>query len=79
MAEAAEKNVAAITLRTLHAEHSAVMDAAMRIALAEREVTATGNLTVQARVAVVFLLGSGGHLNFWLHGRTVPAFGVSKT
>jgi nuclear pore complex protein Nup133 len=47
LAEAAEKNVAAITLRTLHSEHAAVMDAATRIVLSEREVTATGNLTVQ--------------------------------
>jgi nuclear pore complex protein Nup133 len=47
LAEAAEKNVAAIALRTIHAEHAAVLDAALRIVLAEREVTATGNLTVQ--------------------------------
>ena len=48
LAEAAEKNVAAITLRSIHGEHAAVMDAAMRITLSEREVTTSGNLTVQA-------------------------------
>jgi nuclear pore complex protein Nup133 len=47
LAEAAEKNVAAIALRTIHAEHAVLMDAATRITLSEREVTAAGNLTVQ--------------------------------
>ncbi len=62
LAEAAEKNVAAITLRTLHSEHAAVMDAATRIVLSEREVTATGNLTVQVGTSYIILLNTAEYL-----------------
>ena len=47
LAEHAEKTVGAVTLRTIHMDHQAVMDQAIRTCLAEREVTASGNLTDQ--------------------------------
>ena len=47
LAEHAEKTVGAVTLRTLHQDHQAVMDAAIRACLADRVVTANGNLTDQ--------------------------------
>ena len=47
LAEHAEKTVLAVTLRTVHTEHQAVVDLAVRACLVEREVTVTGNLTDQ--------------------------------
>merc|ERR1719369_368722 len=47
LAEHAEKTVAAVTLRTIHNDHSAVIDAAIKVSLSDREVTASGNLTDQ--------------------------------
>lgn len=47
LAEHAEKTVAAVTLRTLHSEHQAIVDQAIRMCLVEREVTASGSLTDQ--------------------------------
>ena len=43
----AEKTVAAVTLRTIHLDHSAVIDQAIKTCLAERDVNVTGNLTDQ--------------------------------
>ena len=43
----AEKTVAAVTLRTIHLDHSAVIDQAIKTCLAERDVTVSGNLTDQ--------------------------------
>jgi len=47
LSEHAEKTVGAVTLRTIHMDHQAVIDQAIRMCLAEREVTASGNLTDQ--------------------------------
>ena len=43
----AEKTVAAVTLRTIHLDHSTVIDQAIKQVLAERDVTVSGNLTDQ--------------------------------
>jgi len=47
LSEHAEKSVGAVTLRSIHMEHQRVLDQAIRMCLAEREVTASGNLTDQ--------------------------------
>jgi len=47
LAEHAEKTVAAVTLRTVHNDLPAVVDSAIKVALCDRDVTASGNLTDQ--------------------------------
>ena len=47
LAEHAEKTVAAVTLRTIHNDQPAVVDGAIKVALSDRDVTASGNLTDQ--------------------------------
>ena len=47
LSEHNEKNIAAVTLRSIHTEHVKVMDACMKSSLDDREITASGSLTCQ--------------------------------